>query len=244
MAMHEALENAVRAPFRGLASALVRRPSWKQGADRTFWALREVSFTVSRGEVLGIIGPNGAGKSVLLRILSRITSPTEGHAEVRGRTGSVLRVGAGFHPELTGRENIYMNGMILGMKRAEVDRNFGDIVAFSELDQFLDTPIKRYSSGMHVRLSFAIASHLETEIMLIDEVLAVGDEAFQEKAVRRLRMLMDRGQTALLVSHDLDLIRSLCPRTILLSDGRIQGDGDTEEVIARYLGKAREEAGP
>jgi len=206
-----------------------------RSAPEFIWALQDVSFEVQPGEVLGLIGPNGAGKTTLLKILSRITYPTRGWAEIRGRVGSLLEVGTGFHPELTGRENIYLSGAILGMRRREIDRKFDDIVAFSELERFIDTPVKRYSSGMYVRLAFAVAAHLDTEILLVDEVLAVGDAAFQRKCTGKMSEVAGGGRTVLFVSHNMTAVEALCPRVILLEGGRVTADGTAEEVIARYL---------
>ena len=201
----------------------------------SFWALRDVSFTIQPGEIVGIIGRNGAGKSTLLKILSRITEPTEGEAIINGRVGSLLEIGTGFHPELTGRENIYMNGTILGMKKAEIDRRYDEIAAFAEIDEFLDTPVKRYSSGMYVRLAFAVAAHLEPEILLIDEVLAVGDEQFQKKCLGKMESVGKEGRTVLFVSHNMGSIAQLCHKTILLNHGKISQFGKTSEIIERYL---------
>ena len=202
------------------------------------WALRDVSFDVEQGEVVGIVGRNGAGKSTLLKILSRITEPTVGRAEMHGRVGSLLEVGTGFHPELTGRENVYLNGAILGMKKAEIDRKFDEIVAFADVERFLDTPVKRYSSGMHVRLAFAVAAHLETEILVIDEVLAVGDGAFQKKCMGKMRDVGKAGRTVLFVSHNMGAVSELCGRGIVLNDGRIIADcrvGEALEAYARLM---------
>jgi lipopolysaccharide transport system ATP-binding protein len=199
-----------------------------------FWALREVSFDVQTGEVVGVIGRNGAGKSTLLKILSRITKPTTGSVEIRGRVGSLLEVGTGFHPELTGRENVYLNGAILGMSRLEIERKFDEIVAFAEVEQFLDTPVKRYSSGMHVRLAFAVAAHLEPEILIVDEVLAVGDMAFQRKCMGRMREVGKSGCTVLFVSHNMPAIESLCTRGILLDRGQVITDGEVHDVVSEY----------
>lgn len=198
-------------------------------------ALRDVSFTVQRGEVIGVIGRNGAGKSTLLKILSRITEPTSGQATIYGRVGSLLEVGTGFHPELTGRENVFMNGATLGMSRTEIARKFDEIVAFSEVEKFIDTPIKRYSSGMRVRLAFAVAAHLEPEILLVDEVLAVGDAAFQEKCLGKMSDVVDHGRTILFVSHNMASIKYLCSRSILLEEGEITFDGPTDEAVQRYM---------
>ncbi len=201
------------------------------GDDATFWALRDVSFDVRPGEVLGVIGRNGAGKSTLLKVLSRITAPTVGRVELHGRVGSLLEVGTGFHPELSGRENIFLNGAILGMTKPEIRRKFDEIVAFSEIEKFIDTPVKRYSSGMYVRLAFAVAAHLEPEILIIDEVLAVGDLAFQQKCLSHLRTLTGHGLTILLVSHNMAAIQSACQRVLFIDGGRVMADGQPLEVI-------------
>jgi lipopolysaccharide transport system ATP-binding protein len=203
-------------------------------AEQSFWALRNVSFTVKSGEVLGVIGRNGAGKSTLLKILSRITEPTEGVARIRGRIGSLLEVGTGFHPELTGRENVYLNGAILGMKHAEIDRKFDEIVAFAEVEQFIDTPVKNYSSGMYVRLAFAVAAHLDPDVLLVDEVLAVGDAGFQKKCIASIRDSTRKGRTALVVSHNLGLLRSLCTSAMLLDRGGLVAEGEPDRVITTY----------
>lgn len=200
-----------------------------------FWALRDVSFTVNRGEVLGIIGRNGAGKSTLLKVLSRITEPTGGRVTIRGRVASLLEVGTGFHPELTGRENIFLNGAVLGMTRAEIRRKFDEIVAFAEVEKFLDTPVKHYSSGMYVRLAFAVAAHLEPEILVVDEVLAVGDTEFQKKCLGKMKDVASGGRTVLLVSHNMVAVQSLCERCITLSAGSLISDGTVEEAILRYV---------
>jgi lipopolysaccharide transport system ATP-binding protein len=206
------------------------------GASSEFWALKDVSFSVQRGEVLGIIGRNGAGKSTLLKILSRITEPTGGIAHIRGRVASLLEVGTGFHPELTGRENIYLNGAILGMTRKEITRKFDDIVAFAEVERFLDTPVKRYSSGMYVRLAFAVAAHLEPEILIVDEVLAVGDSEFQRKCLGKMDDISRReGRTVLFVSHNMSVVASLCPSATWLDKGMIVRRGNTRDVIRDYL---------
>ncbi|MGB7077138.1 MAG: ABC transporter ATP-binding protein [Xanthobacteraceae bacterium] len=203
--------------------------------EREFWALRDVSFTVARGEVVGIIGRNGAGKSTLLKILSRVTEPTGGFARIRGRVASLLEVGTGFHPELTGRENIYLNGAILGMTRAEIKKKFDEIVDFSGVEKFIDTPVKRYSSGMYVRLAFAVAAHLEPEVLIVDEVLAVGDAEFQKKCLGKMRGVAKEGRTILFVSHNLGAVGNLCKRTILVQEGNIVCDGASNEVIGDYL---------
>ena len=221
--LRESLANAVTRTLRG-----ERRP------HETIWALKDVSFEVQPGEVVGVIGRNGAGKSTLLKILSRITEPTEGRVELHGRVGSLLEVGTGFHLEMTGRENIYLNGAILGMKRAEIQEKFDKIVEFSEVGDFLDTPVKHYSSGMYLRLAFAIGVHLEPEVLLVDEVLAVGDAAFQRKCLQKVAQMGVAGHTILLVSHDLNAVRGTCSRTIWLNDGSIMATGPTEEMTRRY----------
>ncbi len=207
----------------------------KNPKSEEFWALKDVSFEVHRGEVVGVIGRNGAGKSTLLKILSRITEPTTGYAEIHGRVGSLLEVGTGFHPELTGRENIYLNGAILGMKRTEIDRKFDEIVAFAEIEKFLDTPVKRYSSGMYVRLAFAVAAHLEPEILLVDEVLSVGDAAFQKKCLGKMGDIAGEGRTVLFVSHNLTALANLCSRSIYLMKGIIHCTDDSLICIQRYM---------
>lgn len=200
-----------------------------------FWAMKDVSFEIKQGDRVGIIGRNGAGKSTLLKIISRITEPTTGRIRIKGRVASLLEVGTGFHPELTGRENIFLNGAILGMSRAEIKRKFDEIVAFAEVERFLDTPVKRYSSGMYVRLAFAVAAHLEPEILVVDEVLAVGDAQFQKKCLGKMEDVGKEGRTVLFVSHNIGMIRSLCQRCILLSDGKVIQDEVTESVLTKYL---------
>jgi lipopolysaccharide transport system ATP-binding protein len=207
----------------------------QRASRETIWALQGVSFNVGKGEVIGIIGRNGAGKSTLLKILSRITEPTTGVARLYGRVGSLLEVGTGFHPELTGRENIFLNGAILGMKKSEIVSKLDEIVAFAEIEQFLDTPVKRYSSGMYVRLAFAVAAHLETEILLVDEVLAVGDAEFQRKCLNKMEDIGHHGRTVLFVSHNLSAITRLCPRAILIEGGRVTQDAPSHEVVRFYL---------
>jgi len=223
--LREALVEAARAPFR--ARRAVPR--------ETLWALRDVSFEVRRGEVIGVIGRNGAGKSTLLKILSRITEPTSGSAELRGRVGSLLEVGTGFHSELTGRENILLSGAILGMRRAEIERKFDEIVAFAEVERFIDTPVKHYSSGMYLRLAFAVAAHLEPEILLVDEVLAVGDAAFQKRCLGKMSSVASAGRTVLFVSHNMAAIEGLCSRAILLAGGALAADDRPRQVIRSYL---------
>lgn len=227
--LRDALVDGLQAPFQRL------RRNGSYSSDDTFWALRDVSFEVQHGAVLGIVGANGAGKSTLLKILSQITEPTMGHAIVHGRVGSLLEVGTGFHPELTGRENVYLNGAILGMRRTEINRKFDEIVAFAEVDQFLDTPVKRYSSGMYVRLAFAVAAHLEPEILVVDEVLAVGDAKFQQKCLGKMADVATAGRTVLFVSHNMSAIQRLCSQAILLQQGRIVGYDSAREVVSRYV---------
>ena len=224
--------------LRDVIAEAARRPLRRRKPRRepdTLWALRDVSLEVRHGDVVGLIGHNGAGKSTLLKILSRITEPTSGWAEITGRVGSLLEVGTGFHPELTGRENIYLNGAILGMRRAEIQRRFDEIVDFAELERFLDTPVKRYSSGMSVRLAFAVAAHLEPEILLVDEVLAVGDAAFQRKSLGKMGEVAEQGRTVIFVSHNLAVIQALCQRAVLLERGIAVADAPVTEAIAQYL---------
>jgi homopolymeric O-antigen transport system ATP-binding protein len=228
--------------LRETLSAAARRPLQTLGRGRvgrketdTLWALRDVSITIGDGEVVGLIGHNGAGKSTFLKLLSRITEPNAGWAEVTGRVGSLLEVGTGFHPELTGRENIYLNGAILGMRRAEIRRRFDEIVEFAEVGRFLDTPVKRYSSGMSVRLAFAVAAHLEPEILLVDEVLSVGDATFQRRSLAKMNEVAREGRTVIFVSHNLGTIRSLCERGILLERGTVVADAPAGEAIEKYL---------
>jgi lipopolysaccharide transport system ATP-binding protein len=228
--MRHAIESAMRQPLAWFRS---RRETKLKQVD--FWALRGVSLQIKRGEVVGIIGSNGAGKSTLLKLLSRITVPTEGRIRVRGRVASLLEVGTGFHPELTGRENIFLNGAILGMSRAEIARKFDQIVEFAGINEFLDTPVKRYSSGMYVRLAFSVAAHLDPEILIVDEVLAVGDAAFQKKCLGKMESFADTGRTILFVSHNVEAVRTLCQRVVWMKDGRIYKDGDADEVIGDYF---------
>jgi lipopolysaccharide transport system ATP-binding protein len=233
-ALRDVLGEALRLPVR-----IARGEKSQHATPDEIWALRDVSFDVCRGEVLGLIGANGAGKSTLLKLLSRITEPTEGRILVSGRVGSLLEVGTGFHPELTGRENIYLNGTILGMRKAEIDRRFDEIVTFSNVERFLDTPVKRYSSGMQVRLAFAVAAHLETQILLVDEVLAVGDAAFQQKCLGKMKDVTEEGRTIIFVSHNLAAVQSLCTRALVLERGRLVFDGGTDAAVDRYLGHER-----
>jgi lipopolysaccharide transport system ATP-binding protein len=228
--LREALVDVAVAPIRRLG-----RIGQPPRPEELIWALKDVSFDVQPGEVVGVIGRNGAGKSTLLKILSRITEPTKGRIELRGRVASLLEVGTGFHPELTGRENVYLNGTILGMKKAEIDRKFDEIVAFAEIGRFLDTTVKHYSSGMYVRLAFAVAAHLEPEILLVDEVLAVGDASFQKKCLGKMGEVAKAGRTVLFVSHNMAAVRNLCGRTIWLEEGRIFDQGDTPALTEHYL---------
>lgn len=210
------------------------RSSFKDGSSNIIWALKDVSFTLQQGEVAGIVGRNGAGKSTLLKILSRITEPTTGEAQIYGRVGSLLEVGTGFHPELTGRENIYLNGAILGMRKAEIQRKFDEMVNFAEVEKFIDTPAKHYSSGMYMRLAFAVAAHLETEILFVDEVLAVGDIAFQKKCLGKISEVSKEGRTVLFVSHNLAAVQALCRVGLLLHEGQLQQVGHIQEVVNTY----------
>jgi len=253
-AQHTALRNligdALRAPARllrgsnhnsggetngGSSAAANASMSANYGGSPFIWALKDVSFEVKEGEVVGLIGRNGAGKSTLLKILARITRPTEGQAEIRGRVGSLLEVGTGFHPELTGRENVFMSGAVLGMRAAEIRRKFDEIVAFSEVERFLDTPLKHYSSGMQMRLAFAVAAHLDPEILLVDEVLAVGDASFQKKCLGKMKAVSHEGRTILFVSHNMAAVKALCSRAILMADGAIALSGSVTSAVDRYL---------
>lgn len=230
------LRETLSAAGSALVRRIARRGAGSGGSDASseIWALRDVSFSMKRGEALGVIGRNGAGKSTLFKVLARITDPTEGRARVRGRVASLLEVGTGFQGDLSGRENVYLNGAILGMRRSEIAARFDEIVAFAEVDKFIDTPVKRYSSGMYMRLAFAVAAHLEPEILIVDEVLAVGDAAFQAKCLARMKSLPDSDRTVLFVSHNMAAIRQLCERSLLLEEGRVVFDGPTEETIDRY----------
>ncbi len=228
--LREVVTRKLKSPFRSSA---------EKGAEEGFhhfWALNDVSFNVAEGEVVGIVGGNGAGKSTLLKVLARITDPTRGSVKIRGRMASLLEVGTGFHPELTGRENIFLNGATLGMRRAEITANFDEIVAFAEVEQFIDTPVKRYSSGMYVRLAFAVAAHLKPEILVVDEVLAVGDVAFQKKCLGKMSEVSRGGRTVLFVSHNMAAVENLCTRGVLLSKGKLMFDGTSRDAIQHYLG--------
>ena len=240
-ALSHAIGDALRAPLR-LLSGNSNVPSASSSGNRNtkdgspyIWALKDVSFDVQEGEVVGLIGRNGAGKSTLLKILARVTRPTEGRADLHGRIGSLLEVGTGFHPELTGRENVFMSGAVLGMRAAEIRRKFDEIVAFSEVERFLDTPLKHYSSGMQMRLAFAVAAHLEPEILLVDEVLAVGDASFQKKCLGKMKAVSHEGRTILFVSHNVAAVKALCSRAILVADGTIAFSGAVTDVIDNYL---------
>jgi ABC-type polysaccharide/polyol phosphate transport system ATPase subunit len=233
---HESRHDNLRDTLHHTARSVWRKLRWGTGfSTEEFWALRDVSFSVQPGEVVGIIGRNGAGKSTLLKILSRITEPTTGRVTIRGRVASLLEVGTGFHPELSGRENIFLNGAILGMSRAEIRKKFDEIVAFAEVERFLDTPVKRYSSGMYVRLAFAVAAHLEPEILIVDEVLAVGDAQFQKKCLQRMQKVARGGRTVLFVSHSMGAVRDLCPACLCLKAGKTEGFGPTPLILSNYL---------
>jgi lipopolysaccharide transport system ATP-binding protein len=238
--LRDAMASAVTAPARAIANRGERRATKN---DNRIWALEGVSFEVRRGEIVGIIGANGAGKSTLLKLLSRIVEPTRGRAFVAGRVGSLLEVGTGFHPELTGRDNVYLNGIILGMRRREIEAKFAEIVEFAGVERFIDTPVKRYSSGMQVRLAFSVAAYLQPEVLLVDEVLAVGDAQFQRKSLGRMEDVTKQGRTILFVSHNMTAIRKLCPRSILLESGRVVMDGPSSEVVDRYLSSLGDEGG-
>ena len=233
-ALRDVVAETFVSPFRRAKNLLNGQATGAADMNKEFWALRDISFHVDSGEVVGLIGPNGAGKSTLLKILTRITEPTRGYAEIHGRVGSLLEVGTGFHPELTGRENVYLNGGILGMKKGEIDRKFDEIVDFAEVEEFIDTPVKHYSSGMSVRLAFAVAAHLEPEILLVDEVLAVGDARFQRKCLNKMQDVGKHGRTVLFVSHNMSAIGSLCNRAILLNKGKKIQDGPSHQVVSGY----------
>jgi lipopolysaccharide transport system ATP-binding protein len=240
LALRDVLMQDARELWHKTEDLLRGKPILAGDTREEIWALKDVSFEIHRGEAVGIIGRNGAGKSTLLKVLSRITEPTAGRVTIKGRVASLLEVGTGFHPELTGRENIYLNGAILGMNRAEIRRKFDEIVAFAEVEKFLDTPVKRFSSGMYVRLAFAVAAHLEPEILIVDEVLAVGDAKFQEKCLGRMDNVTRSGRTVLFVSHNMSAIQTLCPTAILLEGGEIDRMGPTPDTVRHYLGKQAE----
>lgn len=228
--LREALVGAAKSPFERLAG--------RHGTENALWALRHVTFDVNPGEVIGIIGPNGAGKSTLLKILSRITKPTEGEADIYGRVGSLLEIGTGFHPDLTGRENIYLNAAILGMRRAEIKRKLDEIIAFSEVGQFLEIPVKFYSSGMYLRLAFSVAAHLDPEVLILDEVMAVGDASFQKKCLTKMNDVRSEGRTVFFVSHNMESIKQLCNRVFLVTAGELSEGPDMLETIAQYTAAA------
>lgn len=231
----EALTDKIMIPFRRVRNTFMAGASDIEAEAKSIWALKNLSLQVKRGEILGVIGRNGAGKTTLLKILSRITEPTKGQAEIYGRVASLLEVGAGFHSELTGRENVYLNGSILGMKKAEIDKKFDDIVAFAEIERFIDTPVKRYSSGMYMRLAFAVATNLEPDILLVDEVLAVGDAVFQTKCLAKMSSITQLGRTVLFVSHNMSAISSICETGIILECGKISFSGPVHEAVSLYL---------
>jgi lipopolysaccharide transport system ATP-binding protein len=239
---HQTLRDTIAGWGRGVRDKVRSRFADAGASEEAFWALKDATFNVNRGEVVGLVGRNGAGKSTLLKLLSRITEPTKGRARLRGRVASLLEVGTGFHPELTGRENIFLNGAILGMGRAEIQRKFDEIVAFSEVEKFLDTPVKRYSSGMYVRLAFAVAAHLEPEILIVDEVLAVGDATFQRKCLGKMGDVMRQGRTILFVSHNMDAVTSLCTHVVLIKEGRASERMSPDEGVKQYLALANEGA--
>lgn len=239
----DVIKDALLSPFRRAVRLLEGRAASDADLDETFWALKDVSFQVKHGEIVGIIGRNGAGKSTLLKILSRITDPTEGRGEIHGRVGSLLEVGTGFHPELSGRENLFLNGAILGMRKTEIERKFDEIVAFAEIERFIDTPVKHYSSGMYVRLAFAVAAHLEPEILLVDEVLAVGDAAFQNKCLGKMSEVSRAGRTVVFISHNMAAVENLCDRGILIENGRVTFSGDMKQTVDHYLQGASGEGG-
>jgi lipopolysaccharide transport system ATP-binding protein len=238
-ALRDTLADMLRAPVRGVGRLLNGRPEAAPD-DNRIWALRDISFDVTQGEVIGIVGRNGAGKSTLLKVLSRITAPTEGHVTIRGLVGSLLEVGTGFHPELSGRENVFLNGAILGMKRRDIARKFDEIVAFAEVERFIDTPVKHYSSGMQMRLAFAVAAHLDPEVLIVDEVLAVGDAEFQKKCLGKMEDVTSQGRTVLFVSHNMEAVLTLCRQGVVLNGGRVSFIGGSTESVHFYQ---RAEAG-
>jgi len=232
--MHQLYEDAVRGLARKLSFDRGGKNQSEDEKPYILWALRDVNLTIQHGEIVGLIGHNGAGKSVLLKILSRITWPTEGYAQIHGKVGSMLEVGAGFHPEFTGRENLFLVGAILGMEIGEIRAKFDQIVQFAEVEEMLDTPVKRYSSGMYVRLAFSVAAHLDANIMLFDEVIAVGDVSFRQKCLERIRLMAEEGRTVVFVSHSMETLQDLCPRTVVINHGHIQHDGPTAEILSQY----------
>ena len=234
-ALRDVITDKVKSFGKRIISPWNHKQSSTYSTTEEFWALKDISFKVKQGEVIGIIGRNGAGKSTLLKIISRITEPTKGRIRINGRVASLLEVGTGFHPELTGRENIFLNGAILGMGKAEIKRKFDEIVAFAEIEKFLDMPVKRYSSGMYVRLAFAVAAHLEPEILLVDEVLAVGDAQFQKKCLGKMSEVAEEGRTVLFVSHNMGAVSRLCNRALMLNGGELEKDGLSVDVISTYL---------
>jgi lipopolysaccharide transport system ATP-binding protein len=240
--LRDTLTDAFAAPFRKAGKLLRGQASGAAALDGKIWALKDVTFEIERGQIVGVIGSNGAGKSTLLKVLSRITEPTMGYCEIRGRVGCLLEVGSGFHPELTGRENIYLYGAILGMRRYEIACKFDEIVAFAEVEKFIDTPLKHYSSGMYMRLAFAVAAHLESEILLVDEVLAVGDASFQKKCLGKMGDVASGGRTVMFVSHNMHAISLLCESSILLSNGRVAAYGRTAQIVEQYLSSESNQA--
>lgn len=241
--LRDSISEAAVAPFRRAGKLLRGEAYGASGLDETFWALKDVSFEVKQGEAVGVIGRNGAGKSTLLKVLSEITEPSAGRVELHGRVASLLEVGTGFHPELTGRDNIYLNGAIMGMKRGEINRKFDEIVAFAEVEKFIDTPVKHYSSGMYVRLAFAVAAHVEPEILLVDEVLAVGDAAFQKKCLGKMGEVAQQGRTVLFVSHNMGSVRQICQKGIVLRNGQVYYNGRIADAIERAIEDTTERTG-
>ena len=239
-ALRDVIADAATAPFRRLRGAA--RNGHANSNGHYIWALDDLSFEINAGDLVGIVGRNGAGKSTLLRILSRITKPTRGRAEVHGRVGSLLEVGTGFHPELTGRENVFLNGAILGMRKSEISRKFDEIVAFAEVEKFIDTPVKRYSTGMYMRLAFAVAAHMETEILIVDEVLAVGDAQFQKKCFQRMSEIGRHGRTILFVSHNMSALRSICKQALVIDHGKLVAQGEVNHTIDHYLAQFRDDS--
>src|SRR4029078_12156347 len=251
-ALRDVITDAATAPFRRIRGAARnghgnsnghQTPAAQAAIDNSYiWALDDISFEINSGDLVGIVGRNGAGKSTLLRILSRITKPTRGRAEVHGRVGSLLEVGTGFHPELTGRENVYLNGAILGMRKTEISRKFDEIVAFAEVEKFIDTPVKRYSTGMYMRLAFGVAAHMETEVLIVDEVLAVGDAEFQKKCFQRMSEIGKHGRTILFVSHNMSALRSICKQALVIDHGKLVAQGEVNHTIDQYLARTRDDS--